>query len=74
MSISSKKMLSSDEVRDLLHNNKEFLSSINNKNIPTEALTIEMPEYSNMRGVKVSTVKASSLRRHAYKTRGGPSR
>lgn len=70
MSISTKKMLSSDEVRDFMHNKKEFLSSIDNRNIPLKPLTIEVPEYSVIRGVKVSAVKQSSLRRHAYKTRG----
>lgn len=75
MSISTKKKLSSDEVCDFVHNNKDFLSPIDNKNIPLGALTIELPEYSIMPGVKLAkAVKASAARRHAYKTRGGPSK
>jgi len=74
MSISTKKTLCSDEVKDFVQKNKESLFLIGKKNIPLETLTVELPNYSNIQGCKVSAVKASAARRRAYKTRGGPNK
>ena len=72
MSISTtKKTLSSDEMKCFIHDNKDSLASIDNENNQLKCLSFEVPNYSSIQGVtNAKTVKASSLRRHAYKTKG----
>lgn len=60
MHASLKKSMRSQEIESLKNITGENLSS-------DEELTIELPNYSKIKGVSMASVKASSQRRHAYK-------
>lgn len=61
MHTSLKKSLSPRDIKLLQNTTGEDFSS-------DEKLTIELPDYSKIKGVSMASVKSSAQRRHAYKT------